>query len=87
MHATSIMANLRVAEVEAAKSFYTDCLGRSTEEFCPSPRTPATSRRAAACMRTLQFGTDFADWSEFALLVRHQLDPADGHNTFLALKP
>jgi hypothetical protein len=38
-------------------------------------------------MRTLQFGTDFADWSEFALLVRHQLDPADGHNTFLALKP
>jgi hypothetical protein len=38
-------------------------------------------------MRTPPFGTDFADWSEFALLVRHQLDPADGHNTFLALKP
>ncbi|MGH3850303.1 MAG: VOC family protein, partial [Pseudonocardiaceae bacterium] len=27
------MANLRVADVEAAKSFYTDYLGLSTEEF------------------------------------------------------
>lgn len=33
MHATSIMANLHVADVEAAKSFYTDYLGLSTEEF------------------------------------------------------
>ena len=27
VHATRIMANLRVADVEAAKSFYTDYLG------------------------------------------------------------
>ena len=27
------MANLRVADIEAAKSFYTDYLGLSTEEF------------------------------------------------------
>ncbi len=33
MRATRIMANLRVADVEAAKSFYTDYLGLSTEEF------------------------------------------------------
>ena len=33
MHATSIMANLRVADVEAAKGFYTDYLGLSAEEF------------------------------------------------------
>lgn len=33
MHATSIMANLRVADIEAAKGFYTDYLGLSTEEF------------------------------------------------------
>jgi predicted enzyme related to lactoylglutathione lyase len=33
MRATSIMANLRVADVEAAKSFYTDYLGLRTEEF------------------------------------------------------
>ena len=33
MHATRIMANLRVADVEAAKSFYTGYLGLSTEEF------------------------------------------------------
>jgi predicted enzyme related to lactoylglutathione lyase len=33
MRATSITANLRVADVEAAKSFYSDYLGLSTEEF------------------------------------------------------
>ena len=33
MRATRITANLRVADVEAAKSFYTDYLGLSTEEF------------------------------------------------------
>ena len=33
MRATRIMANLRVADVEAAKSFYTDYLGLSTEGF------------------------------------------------------
>jgi catechol 2,3-dioxygenase-like lactoylglutathione lyase family enzyme len=33
MRATRIMANLRVADVEAAKSFYTGYLGLSTEEF------------------------------------------------------
>jgi catechol 2,3-dioxygenase-like lactoylglutathione lyase family enzyme len=33
MRVIRIMANLRVADVEAAKSFYTDYLGLSTEEF------------------------------------------------------
>jgi catechol 2,3-dioxygenase-like lactoylglutathione lyase family enzyme len=33
MRARRIMANLRVADVDAAKSFYTDYLGLSTEEF------------------------------------------------------
>jgi predicted enzyme related to lactoylglutathione lyase len=33
MRAIRIMPNLRVADVEAAKSFYTDYLGLSTEEF------------------------------------------------------
>ena len=33
MRATRIMANLRVADVDAAKSFYTGYLGLSTEEF------------------------------------------------------
>ena len=33
MRAIRIMANLRVADVDAAKSFYTDYLGLSTEEF------------------------------------------------------
>ena len=33
MHAKRITANLRVADVGAAKSFYTDYLGLSTEEF------------------------------------------------------
>jgi len=33
MQAIRIMANLRVPDVEAAKSFYTDYLGLSTEDF------------------------------------------------------
>ena len=33
MRTLRIMANLRVPDVEAAKSFYTDYLGLSTEEF------------------------------------------------------
>jgi predicted enzyme related to lactoylglutathione lyase len=33
MRARRIMANLRVADVNAAKSFYTDYLGLTTEEF------------------------------------------------------
>ena len=33
MRATSIVANLPVADIEAAKGFYADYLGLSTEEF------------------------------------------------------
>jgi len=33
VRATRIMANLRVLDVDAAKSFYADYLGLSTEEF------------------------------------------------------
>jgi predicted enzyme related to lactoylglutathione lyase len=33
MRATKVMANLRVADIEAAKSFYTDYLGLTNEEF------------------------------------------------------
>ncbi|MGI8720894.1 MAG: glyoxalase superfamily protein [Geodermatophilaceae bacterium] len=33
MHTRRIMANLRVADVDTAKSFYTGYLGLSTEEF------------------------------------------------------
>jgi predicted enzyme related to lactoylglutathione lyase len=33
MRATRIIANLRVADVESAKSFYADYLGLRTEEF------------------------------------------------------
>ncbi|MDZ5447875.1 VOC family protein [Micromonospora sp. 4G57] len=33
MRVIRVMADLRVADVEAAKSFYTDYLGLSTEEF------------------------------------------------------
>ncbi|MDT4927930.1 MAG: hypothetical protein QOF92_797 [Pseudonocardiales bacterium] len=33
MRATRIMANLRVADVEATRSFYTDYLGLSIEDF------------------------------------------------------
>jgi len=48
MRATHIMANLHVADLQAAKGFYTGFLGLSTEEFdlgwvarCTSPETGA----------------------------------------------
>ncbi|MGA8546096.1 MAG: VOC family protein [Mycobacterium sp.] len=33
MQATKVIANLRVAEIEAAKGFYTDYLGLTNEQF------------------------------------------------------
>ena len=33
MHVSRVTTNLRVADIEAAKSFYTDYLGLTTEEF------------------------------------------------------
>ncbi len=33
MQATKVIANLRVADIEAAKGFYADYLGLSTEQF------------------------------------------------------
>jgi catechol 2,3-dioxygenase-like lactoylglutathione lyase family enzyme len=48
MRANDIIANLRVADVDAAKSFYADYLGLSTEDFnlgwvarCTHPETGA----------------------------------------------
>jgi hypothetical protein len=48
MRAARIIADRHMANVEAAKSFYTDHLGVSTVDFdmgrmarCTSPRTPA----------------------------------------------
>jgi catechol 2,3-dioxygenase-like lactoylglutathione lyase family enzyme len=35
MRSNGIMANLRVADIAAAKTFYTDFLGLSTEVFSP----------------------------------------------------
>lgn len=55
MRATRIMPNLRVADVEAAKGFYTGYLGLSVEEFnmgwaarytSPDARRSSSSSRA-----------------------------------------
>lgn len=48
MRATRIMANLPVADIETAKSFYTDFLGPNAEEFnlgwAAPTRRPAPER-------------------------------------------
>src|SRR5205814_4429587 len=48
----TIMANLRVADVEATKSFYTDYLGLSTEEFTwdgwPAAPLPTPGRTSSS---------------------------------------
>jgi predicted enzyme related to lactoylglutathione lyase len=55
MRTVRIIPNLRVADIEAAKGFYTDFLGLSTEEFnlgwvarCTSPDTGANLQLVTA---------------------------------------
>jgi predicted enzyme related to lactoylglutathione lyase len=55
MRTVRIIPNLRVADIEAAKGFYTDFLGLSTEEFnlgwvarCTSPATGANLQLVTA---------------------------------------
>lgn len=62
MQAKRITANLRVADVETAKSFYTGYLGLSTEEFnlgwvarYTSPDSPARNRRPNGTRRLGHF--------------------------------
>ena len=57
----------------------TDCL-------CVTENAQHISACRTLGMRTLQFGVDFTEWAEFPLLVRHLIDPADAHNTFVALE-
>ena len=64
MRVTSIVANLPVADIEAAKGFYADYLGLSTEEFnmgwvarLTSPDTGANDpARDARCHRSRGLG-------------------------------
>jgi predicted enzyme related to lactoylglutathione lyase len=48
MHAKHIVANLRVADVDAAKGFYADFLGLGTEEFNMGWVARYTSPRSGA---------------------------------------
>jgi catechol 2,3-dioxygenase-like lactoylglutathione lyase family enzyme len=43
MHATRIMSNLRVADIEAAKSFYTDYLGLSKTGQLPATKSTTSA--------------------------------------------
>ena len=82
-HAGVMKPDRRVYELALARlgggAQLTDCL-------CITENAGHISACRTLGMRTLQFGVDFTDWAEFALLVRHQIDPTDTHNTFLALE-
>lgn len=71
MHATSIVANLRVADIETAKSFYTDFLGLSTEEFNMGWVARYTSPETGA---NLQLVTRDASAPEDSLISIHTDD-------------
>jgi predicted enzyme related to lactoylglutathione lyase len=74
MRATSITANLRVADVNAAKSFYADYLGLSTEEFNMGWVARYTSPRTKA---KLQLVTRDASAPEDSVISVHT-DDVDG---------
>jgi predicted enzyme related to lactoylglutathione lyase len=61
------MANLRVADVEATKSFYTDYLGLSTEEFnmgwVTRYTSPETSANVQLVTRDATASEDSVIWS------------------------
>jgi predicted enzyme related to lactoylglutathione lyase len=74
MRATSITANLRVADVNAAKSFYADYLGLSTEEFNMGWVARYTSPQTKA---NLQLVTRDASAPEDSVISVHT-DDVDG---------
>jgi predicted enzyme related to lactoylglutathione lyase len=71
MRAHRITANLRVADVDAAKSFYTDFLGLSTEEFTMGWVARYTSPDTGA---TIQLVTRDATASEDSVVSVHTDD-------------
>lgn len=74
MRATRITANLRVADVDAAKSFYTDYLGLHTEEFNMGWVARYTSRDTGA---NVQLVTRDASAPEDSVISVHT-DDVDG---------
>ena len=71
MRAKRITANLRVADVDAARSFYTDYLGLSTEEFNMGWVARYTSPETGA---NIQLLTRDATASEDAVISVHTDD-------------
>ena len=71
MRANRITANLRVADVDAARSFYADYLGLSTEEFSLSWVARHTSPETGA---SIQLVTRDATASEDAVVSVHTDD-------------
>jgi catechol 2,3-dioxygenase-like lactoylglutathione lyase family enzyme len=69
-----IMANLRVADIEAAKSFYTDYLGLSTEEFTMGWVARYTSPETGANVQLVTRDAAAAEISVISVLV----DDVDG---------
>jgi catechol 2,3-dioxygenase-like lactoylglutathione lyase family enzyme len=76
MRANRIMANLRVADVDAAKSFYTDYLGLSTEEFNMGWVARYTSPETGA---NIQLVTRDATASEDSVVSVHTDDVASAY--------
>jgi predicted enzyme related to lactoylglutathione lyase len=71
MRAKRIMANLRVADVDAAKTFYTDYLGLSNEEFNMGWVARYTSPDGAA---NVQLVTEDASAPEDSVISVHADD-------------
>lgn len=82
MHATRVTADLHVADVEAAKGFYTDFLGLSTEEFNMGWVARYTSPRSGA---NVQLVTHDAMASEVPVISVHTQDVDGAYEEALGL--
>jgi catechol 2,3-dioxygenase-like lactoylglutathione lyase family enzyme len=76
MRAKRVMANLRVADIEATKSFYTDYLGLSIEEFNLGWVARYTSPDTGA---NVQLVTRDASASEDSVISVHTDDVEDAY--------
>ena len=74
MRVRRIMANLRVADIEATKSFYTDYLGLSTEEFNMGWVARYTSPETGANVQLVTRDAAAAEISVISVLI----DDVDG---------
>ena len=77
MRATEVITNLRVADIEAARSFYTDYLGLDTEAFNLGWVAQFRAPDGGACVHLVTRDATSPEDSVMSVRVADDLDEAD----------